>query len=392
MKLWGKDKQLDPAIEAFTVGDDPVLDQRLVRYDCRASIAHADMLKKIGILSADEFEQLKKALQHIIELDEKGRFVITREQEDCHTAIENHLTKKLGDLGKKIHTARSRNDQVLAALRLYYKDALQLCEERIKTVIQALRALSGKYGDIRFPGYTHTRKAMVSSIRMWAGGFEEAMEDNIRQIRLAFDLINQSPLGTGAGYGIPLEIDREYTAALLCFSRIQESPVYTQISRGKFEAVLIHTMSQILYDLNRMASDIIFFTLPELGYMTLPDAFCTGSSIMPQKKNPDVLELMRARYHVVISNEFQVKSMAANLISGYHRDLQLTKKPVMESIDITVSCLSIISPVIENLAIDADRCRAGLTEEIHATEKVYELVRQGMPFREAYRKIAERYK
>jgi argininosuccinate lyase len=391
MKLWQKKTEPNKQIEQFTVGDDPLIDLQLIKYDCHASIAHARMLGKIGILKKEETEKLVDELHRIVDLVEKGQFAITQEQEDGHTAIEMYLTEKLGDLGKKIHTARSRNDQVLAALRLYYLDKMGACRTEAHQFNRSLDQLIKKFGLIRFPGYTHTRKAMASSIELWANAFKQSMEDNLKLLATAEDLIDQSPLGTGAGYGIPLDVDRRYTAKLAGFKTIQENPLYVQNSRGKFESTLIHTLSQIMIDLNRMATDLIFFSLPELGYVSIPDTFCTGSSIMPQKKNPDVLELIRAKYHEVISQEFQLKSMTSNLISGYHRDLQLTKKPIMTTFETTLDCLRIMSLIINNLNINPDSCKNGLSKDIFATEKVYELVKQGMPFREAYQKIAKRY-
>jgi argininosuccinate lyase len=391
MKLWKKKTELDPEIERFTVGDDPILDLRLVRFDCIASIAHAKMLGKIGVLTKEEVDQLKKELEAIIRLADEGKFIIAREQEDCHTAIENRLTEKLGELGQKIHTARSRNDQVLAALRLFYKHELGIVKEKSGSLILSLGTLIEKYGAIRLPGYTHTRKAMVSSVALWAGGFREALEENLRLLDFVHSLVDQSPLGTGAGYGLPLDVDRPFTAKEAGFSRVQENPVYVQLSRGKFEATLVHALGQFMLDLNRMAADLIFFSMPEVGFFVLPDTFCTGSSIMPQKKNPDVLELVRAKYHAVLACETQLKTATANLISGYHRDLQLTKKPVMEALDITRDSLSIMSRVIGNLEVDKAACEKALTEEVFATEKVYELVRQGVPFREAYRRVGRKY-
>ena len=265
------------------------------------------------------------------------------------------------------------------------------CEDSIEKLIAALRDISGKYGTVQYPGYTHTRKAMVADVAMWTGAFEESMSDNIKLLRFCVDMINQSPLGTGAGYGIPMEVDRDYTACLLGFSRVQKSPIYVQNSRGKFESTIVHAMGQIMVDMNRMAADLIFFSIPELGYFILPDAFCTGSSIMPQKKNPDVLELIRAHYHNITAHEARLKSTTANLISGYHRDMQMTKKPVFEALDTTAECLDIMTLVINNLKIDKEKCKKGLTEEVYATEKVYELVAKGMPFREAYQKVSKKY-
>ncbi len=391
MKLWEKGIKLDQQIENFTVGDDYILDQKLVKYDCLASIAHAKMLGKISILNEQEVHKLEQELNNIIELDKKGEFKILKEQEDCHTAIENHLIEILGDLGKKIHTARSRNDQVLTALRLYYKDQLGNCIGLIEKLIQSIAALLKKYGDIKFPGYTHTRKAMPSSIALWGNSFIDSMKDNLKIIDLTLEIIDQSPLGTGAGYGVPIKIDRKYTAKLLGFKKLQDNPIYAQNSRGKFESSMLHALTLIMYDLNKIASDLILFSLPEFGYLELPEEFCTGSSIMPQKKNPDVLELIRSKYHIVVSYEFQVKNISSNLISGYHRDIQLTKEPTMKGMEITEQCLSIMSLIFTQLTVNKENCHKALTEELYATEKVYELVEKGIPFREAYKIISQKY-
>lgn len=391
MKLWQKKIQLDADIEQYTVGDDPQLDMRLVPYDCTASKAHAQMLGKIGILEKDEVSRLLAGLDDIIRLHQNGKFIIEQSQEDCHTAIENYLTEHYGLLGKKIHTARSRNDQVLGALRLYYKDELNACKQELRDVIQTIDIFVRNKGTIQFPGFTHTRKAMVSNMAIWAGGFGQALEDNLILLEAAFHLIDQSPLGTGAGFGIPLNVDRKLTADLLGFGNVQQSPVYVQLSRGKFESTLIHALSQIMLDLNRISADIILFSMPEFGFFIIPENFCTGSSIMPQKKNPDVLELMRAKYHMVASKETEIKGIVANLISGYHRDLQLTKKPVMEAFDITRASLRIINKIIENLDVNQNNCKEALTSEVYATEKVYDLVKEGMSFREAYQQIAKTF-
>jgi len=301
MKLWDKGISVDQQVLRYTVGDDFILDRKLVKYDCIASIAHAKMLAKIGVLESDEAKKLERALLEIVELAEQDKFEISPEQEDCHTAIENYLTEKLGDLGKKIHTARSRNDQVVTALRLLYKDELQRCEQLVGELKTAISGFAEKIGQVVFPGYTHTRKAMPSTISLWATAFMDSLEDDEKILQAAKDLIDQSPLGTGAGYGVPLEIDRKFTAELLGFKRVQKNPLYVQNSRGKFETAILFALNQIMYDLNKMASDLILFSLPDFGYFDLPDEFCTGSSIMPQKKNPDVLELIRANYQVTVS-------------------------------------------------------------------------------------------
>ena len=390
-KLWEKENRLNKQIEDFTVGDDYILDQKLIKFDVLASIAHTKMLGKIGVLEKDEVGKLIAELNNVIQLDKENKFRILKEEEDCHTAIENHLTGKLGDLGKKIHTARSRNDQVLTALRLYYKEELNLCASLVNGLIKAIEKFIGKYGEIEFPGYTHTRKAMPSSISMWGTAFIDSMQDNLKGVNFALELIDQSPLGTGAGYGIPIKIDRGYTAKLLGFGKLQENPIYTQNSRGKFESTILHTLTQIMIDFNKIATDLILFSMPEFGYFALPEEFCTGSSIMPQKKNPDVLELLRAKYHIVVSYEMQIKNISSSLISGYNRDLQMTKEPTMKGLEITRQSLSVVALIFANIKVNKDNCRRAMTEDIYATEKVYELVKGGTPFREAYKIVSDEY-
>jgi argininosuccinate lyase len=391
VKLWQKKTEADPDVEAFTTGDDPVLDLRLVRYDCAASAAHARMLARIGVLTEDEARRLTEELDAVARLADEGRFEIPREMEDCHTAIENRLTEKLGELGKKIHTARSRNDQVLAALRLYALDECGRIRAAAGGLTAALGDLSRRSGTVRIPGYTHTRKAMPSSIGLWADGYAEAVGEDVRLLEFVRGRLDQSPLGTGAGYGVPLDVDRAFTAKEAGFSAVQENPIAVQLSRGKFESTLLHALGQFMLDANRMASDLIFFSMPDAGFVRLPEAFCTGSSIMPQKKNPDVLELVRARYHGILAGQIQVQTTTANLISGYHRDLQLTKKPVMEALDSARASLDILAKVVTGVEVDEAACARALSEEVFATERVYELVKQGVPFREAYRRVGRQY-
>ncbi|MDA2922989.1 lyase family protein, partial [Patescibacteria group bacterium AH-259-L07] len=338
-----------------------------------------------------ESQKLITELKHIIERAKYGEFTILKEHEDCHTAIENHLTKTLGDVGKKIHTARSRNDQVLAALRLYYKEELHNCRILINELDKAITHFVKTYGNIKFPGYTHTRKAMPSSISMWGNSFIDSMEDNKKVLDIVLELIDQSPLGACAGYGVPLTIDKDYTANLLGFKKVQENPIYTQNSRGKFESTILHACSQIMLDLNKIATDLIIFSMPEFGYFEIPKEFCTGSSIMPHKKNPDVLELVRAKYHVVVSYEFQIKSVIGNHLSGYNRDLQLLKEPIIKAFEITKDSLSVTSLVFSELKVSKENCKKAMTQDLYAAEKVYELVKQGIPFRKAYQIIAKKY-
>ncbi len=388
-KLWEKGVPPDKAIEAFTVGKDPELDLALIPYDCEASKAHARMLGKMGYLTDEEVNQLVLALDQIIELHDNGDFKIAVSQEDCHTAIEEYLVNELGDVGEKIHTARSRNDQVLTALLLYYKDEIVNVKSRSTLLIESLNQLADDNKNVEFPGYTHMQKAMPSSIHMWAGAYADGLRDDIEIIESVSKLIDQSPLGSAAGYGVPIEIDREMTAKELGFSKVQENPIYCQLSRGKFELAMLQAFSQVLLTINRLASDLIQFSMDEFEYFTLPEEFCTGSSIMPQKKNPDVLELLRGSYHILLGYETQVKTLTANLISGYNRDIQLSKEPVMRGIKLVKDCVGISVAVVSGLKVNQDKCEVAMTDELYATEKAYAMVKEGIPFREAYRKVAE---
>ncbi|MBW2974663.1 argininosuccinate lyase [Candidatus Woesearchaeota archaeon] len=383
-KLW-QTKKLDKKIELFTGGNDYLLDKKLLKYDCIASIAHAKMLKKIGILNENELNKLKKELTNIIGLDEKGKFAVKAEDEDCHTAIENYLTKKLNDLGKKIHTCRSRNDQVVAAMKLYEKEELKEIKELAVKLIGSLKNLSKK--DIIMPGYTHMQKAMPSSVKLWAGCFMESLEDDLMLLDNALQIIDKNPLGTGAGYGIPLKVDKDVTKDELGFKENYKNPICVQNSRGKHEAVILNALVNIMYTLNKLASDIILFSMQEFGFFHIPEEFTTGSSIMPQKKNPDVLELVRGRYSIVLGYEFQLKSLISNLISGYNRDLQLTKESLIKGIETTKECLEVMGLVVSKLEVDKENCKKAMTKELYATEKVYELVKKGKSFRQAYKEV-----
>jgi len=391
-KLWEKKTKPDPHVIKFTVGKDYILDQRLVKYDCVCSIAHAKMLNKIGVLEKEELMGIVKALKEIMELDKQGKFKIEIQDEDSHTKIENFLVQKLGDVGKKIHTGRSRNDQVLCALRLYYKDELKEIEKLVNSLIASIKDFIERYKKVKIPGFTHTRKAMVSSIKLWGDSFIEALRDDLKILKSVFNLIDQSPLGTGAGYGIPvLKIDRNYTKKLLGFKRLQRNPMYVQNSRGKFEGEILSALSMIMYDVNKLSSDIIFFSMGDVGIFKIPEEFTTGSSIMPHKKNPDVFEIARSKYSKILSLEMRAKMVPLNLISGYHRDLQETKEIVFEGFDTVKETLSVISKVVKKLEVNKKRAKELLTHELFATEEVYKLVKKGIPFREAYKIVGEKY-
>jgi argininosuccinate lyase len=388
LTLWDKGKETDLDVLAFAVGDDYLLDKRLVRFDCVASMAHARTLHKAGLLTHEELEKLLQCLGEIMENDVKGIFLIKPEDEDCHTAIENYLTQKLGDAGKKIHTGRSRNDQVVAALKLYMKSELAEVKSLISGLKDALLALSKS--EALLPGYSHMRKAMPSSVKLWAEGFRDSLQADLLMIDAALSFIDSCPLGSAAGYGVNLPLDREFTSKLLGFSKVQ-GVTAVQVSRGKDEAMVISALMPIMLDLNKMAADMILFSMPELGYFLLPDAYCTGSSIMPHKKNPDALELVRGKSKLVQSHLQSCLSIIQDLPSGYNRDFQLTKKPLMESIDITKQSLKVMSKFIRGLRIDKAACLKAMTPELYAADEAYELVKKGMPFRDAYKEVGKKY-
>lgn len=389
MKLWQKDYKLNREIEKFTVGNDCLIDKNLIKYDVYGSMAHAMMLNKIGILAKSELKKLKISLKEILKLNEKNKFEIKLEDEDVHTAIENYLTKKLGNLGKKIHTARSRNDQVLVDLRLYSKDKLLVVQKLVLELAYALVAAAEKYKNIPMPGYTHSRKAMPSSVGLYFGSFAESMMDNLEILDEAYEINDQSPLGSGAGYGLPLDVDRKMTADILGFKKVQNNSLYVQNSRGKFEAITIFALGNVMSDLARLSNDFVLFSMGEFGFFNLPDEFCTGSSIMPQKKNPDVFELIRAKALKIDANLYFVRNVSSKLQSGYSRDLQLTKEALMESVDTTIFTLKIFRTVIEKITVNKEKCIEACTKELFATEHAYELVKKGVSFRDAYNETAK---
>ncbi|MFH1246764.1 MAG: argininosuccinate lyase, partial [Candidatus Micrarchaeota archaeon] len=334
-------------------------------------------------------QQLIKGLNEIVALNKKGDFTISKEDEDCHTAIENYLTKKYGDVGKKIHTGRSRNDQVLTALRLYEKHELLEIKKLMIEFQNALQTVIKKQGKVKMPGYTHMQRAMPTNVATWLGSFQDAISDDLKLINIALELVDSSPLGTAAGFGVPaLDIDRKFTAKQLNFAKVMDNPMYAQLSRGKLESTVMHALTNTMLTLNKLATDLVLFSTVEFSLVQLPEKMCTGSSIMPQKKNPDVLELVRGKYHIVLAEEFKVKSIIANLPSGYNRDLQLTKEPLFTSIGTTKQCLEIMASLVKQIKINEKNCTSSLTAGLFATEEAYKLVKKGVPFREAYKKVA----
>lgn len=390
-KLWNKGYQLDKEIEKFSVGNDYLLDHDLVRPDVYGSLAHAKMLEKMGIISGAEHHKLREALLEVLKLHEAGKFTIALQDEDVHTRLENHLTQKLGDLGKKIHTARSRNDQVLVDIRLYTREKLLDLKENFLHFCRELLDFSAGNGKVPMPGRTHTQRAMPSSVALWSAALLESLLDDLCLLNTAYKLNNQCPLGSAASYGVPLNIDRQLTSDLLGFDKVQNNVLYAGNSRGKIESIVLFALAQIMLDLSKLATDLILFSLPEFGYFDLPEELCDGSSIMPQKRNPAGMELVRGKASTVLACLFQVMETVKSLPSGYNRDLQETKEPFMKGLQTTGASIRVCHLVISRLKVNRDALLASFAPDIFATDRVLELVEQGVPFRDAYRKVAENY-
>jgi argininosuccinate lyase len=387
-KLWDKGIDQDSLMEAFTVGEDYALDDRLVNADCVASMAHAVMLGKIGILCESEVKALKAELAAIIADHEKGTFAVRRSDEDVHTAIENRLTAALGDAGKKIHTGRSRNDQIMAALRLWTRGFIFSFLRACIDLVESLLKLAKAHEKTPMPGRTHMQIAMPSSVGLWAAAFAEELLDDALLTHGAHALTDSSPLGSAASYGVPLPLDREMTAELLGFSKVQNNVLYAQNSRGKFESVILGAVEQVGLSMSKMAQDMILFSMPEFGYFSLPPELCSGSSIMPQKKNPDGLEAIRSKSAQISAHRAAITSIIRGLPSGYNRDFQDTKGPFLLACETALACVRVMSLTVERLTVNRERLLAAFTPEIFATDRAYELVTEGMPFREAYGEVA----
>jgi argininosuccinate lyase len=390
-RLWEKGEPLDELVLRFTAGEDHRLDNRLVEYDVVASIAHAEMLNQCGHLAAADLESIRTGLRALADEHEAGTWEVTVEDEDVHTALERRLTERIGDAGARIHLGRSRNDQVLAALRLYLRDEIQALSEDAGAVAEALHELAGRYPDTPLPGYTHLQRAMPSSVALWAAGFAAELLDDAECLSLVGRRVEKNPLGSAAGYGTPgLEIDREMTREQLAFETVHEPVTAVQLSRGKAEAHLAFEIVILLQDLGRLAADVILFNTSEFGFVALTGSVTTGSSIMPQKRNPDVFELVRGRSATAVACLHEVLGVTAKLTSGYHRDLQLIKAPLFRAIDLAHDMLQITAHALAAVHFRPDRIRLG--EELFATEEAYRLVQEeGLTFREAYRKVARRF-
>ncbi len=389
MKLWQSENSMDKDIEEYTVGNDCLCDQSLVEYDCIASIAHAGLLLKMKIITLLEHKRLVSGLNEIIRLNAAGKFKITRKDEDVHTKIENWLTKNHGTAGKKIHTLRSRNDQVLTALRLYSKDGLAQVKEQAHDLIETLGKFAKKTKGIAMPGYTHMQRAMPSSIALWAGAFEESLKADIEILEMAIWANDENPLGSGAGYGLPVKIDKSVTTKGLGFSRHFSNPLYVQNTRQKVELATLFSLLQVMLTLNKLASDLMLFTTKEFGFFSLPKSMCTGSSIMPQKRNYDALEILRGNLGAVSGNFYAVLACASNLPSGYNRDAQLGKARLMESLDIALKSLKIARKIIMNIEVNRAALKAANSEGLYAAQRAIKMSLEGVPFRDAYKIVSK---
>ncbi|MDR7136181.1 argininosuccinate lyase [Lysobacter niastensis] len=387
--LWQKPGvQVDARIQQFLAGEDVILDREFFLFDVQASRAHAQGLQRIGILDAEELAGLERELDVLAEDFRSGRFVLDEQYEDGHSAIEARLVERLGDAGKKIHTGRSRNDQILVATRLWLKDRLARVAATCRESAQVALARAGVEGAMPLPGYTHLQRAVVSSLGMWWAAWAEGFIDNAQRAQQTLAWVDANPLGSAAGYGVNLPLAREHTTTALGFGRMQVSAAYAQLSRGKFEMAAIEAMSSALLDLRRLAWDLSLFTTAEFGFVALPAQYTTGSSIMPNKRNPDVIELMRASYSAAAAARTEIEQLLS-LPSGYHRDLQFSKGAIFHAFGRGLGALELLPDLLRNLEWKTDAMRAALDPSMYATDLAVDLARQGLPFREAYRQAAD---
>ena len=390
-RLWEKGEPLDERVLRYTAGEDHILDARLVSYDVRASIAHAEMLLQQGLLNASDCGVIVDGLNELLADFEAGKWQIRLEDEDVHTALETHLTDRIGEAGGRVHLGRSRNDQVLTALRLYLLDATTQMTESVTGLCNSLADLSRQQGETQLPGTTHMQHAMPSTVALWSDGYIEAFVDAKEGLSGARRRLDKNPLGSAAGYGTPgLPIDRDATTEKLGFSETQTPVTAVQLSRGKAESGLLFELSLLMQDLGRLASDLLLFYTQEFGYIELAAEVTTGSSIMPQKRNPDVLELVRGASGTVQACLNECLLITNKLTSGFHRDLQRMKAPVFRAIDLTIESVEIMAFLLSKVRFLPENIKLG--PGIFATEDAYKLVTgDGVTFREAYRQVAKRF-
>lgn len=387
-KLWNKTSdKLNKTVEEFETGGDLVLDKYMIEADVYGSFAHAFMLSTIGLLTKTELSDIRKGLLKILELHKEGKFNLEFGDEDIHTKIENFLTQTIGKAGKKIHAGRSRNDQILLDMRIYTKSELLKIWGSLLDLTAVLIDLSEKYSNLPMPGYTHMQKAMPSSVGMWFGSFAESLLDDAKVLQTAFDLNDQSPLGSGAGYGVSLNLDRKLVADFLGFKKVQTNSLYCQNSRGKIESIVGFALLQIIFDISKLASDILLFTTSEFNFFEVDESLFTGSSIMPRKKNVDIAELLRSKVNIMLGYLIQIFTTVVNLPSGYNRDFQDIKRPFIESINLTKNVINISEILIKNIKPNKEILIKSMTPELYSAHIAHQLVEDGTSFREAYKKV-----
>ena len=391
-KLWDKGYDEDERIDAFTVGHDRELDLELAPYDILGTMAHITMLESVGLLPSEDLKVLLPELKELYREASEGRFTIEPDVEDVHSQVELLLTRRLGDIGKKVHTGRSRNDQVLVDLKLYARDRIEGTVRKVESLFKTLQEASERYKDILLPGYTHLQVAMPSSFGLWFGAYAESLSDDMTVMKAAWDVVNLNPLGSAAGYGSSAKIDRRMTTRLLGFEDLDYNSVYAQMTRGKMERTVAFAYSSIAETVGKLAYDGCLFSSQNFGFIRLPDALTTGSSIMPHKKNPDVFELVRARCNKIIGVPNSLRLVSGNLPSGYFRDLQVLKElffPVFDEMD---SCMDIVEYAIKGMEINVDIMSDPKYKLAFSVEEVNRLVGEGVPFRDAYRQVADSIK
>ena len=385
--LWSKGTQATELVDDFTVGNDRVLDLRLAKYDVLGSKAHIKMLESIGLLSAEELEILTEGLDVILKEIEAGDFILEDDVEDIHSQVELLLTRRLGDMGKKIHSGRSRNDQVLVDLKLFLKDEVLKLRNEVLDLFNTLQSLSEKYKDILLPGYTHGQVAMPSSFGLWFGAYAEALADDMYMLRGAYGVTDQNPLGSAAGYGSSFPLDRQMTTDLLEFGSLDHNVVAAQLSRGKAERAVASAMGCIALTLNKFAADCCMYMSPNYGFIKFPDELTTGSSIMPHKKNPDVWEIMRGNCNRIMSVENEISLMCSNMPHGYHRDFQLLKDVLFPALENMHKCLFMADYMLQHIIVKEGILDAPIYDYLFTVEEVNRRTLEGMPFRDAYKTV-----
>ena len=385
--IWDKGKPVNDLIQKYTVGRDREMDLMLAKYDVQGSLAHITMLQSIGLLEKDELKELSGALKNLLKVIERGEFVIEDGVEDVHSQVELMLTRQLGDMGKKIHSGRSRNDQVLVDLKLFTRDRLRGIVGAVKGLFDILIKQSEKYKNVLLPGYTHLQIAMPSSFGLWFGAYAEALTDDMLLLRAAFDQANRNPLGSAAGYGSSFPLNRQMTTDLLGFESMNYNVVYAQMTRGKMERNVAYALASVAATISRLAFDACMYNSQNFGFIKLPDDCTTGSSIMPHKKNPDVFELTRAKCNRLQAIPQEITLMTNNLPSGYFRDMQLVKEVFLPAFQELEEIITMTAYMLDHIKVREDILSDSRYDAIFSVEEVNRLAREGMPFREAYRKV-----